>query len=68
MGHIARSVTPRAAGTFLVLAASAAVLASQSAFASGGPAIPSRHTVAYLPPRGAQVGPADNNDLTYHGG
>ena len=55
LGHIARSVTPRAAGVFLVLAAFAAVLASQTAFASGGPTIPSRHTGGYVPARGAQV-------------
>ena len=51
-----------------MLAAFAAVLASQTAFASGGPTIPSRHTGGYVPARGAQVGPAGNNNLTYHGG
>ncbi len=65
----ARSVTPRAAGVFLLLAAFSAVLASQTALASGGPKIPARHTGGYVPARGSSASPyAGGSNLTYHGG
>jgi hypothetical protein len=61
-------VTPRAAGVLLLLAALSAVLAAQTALASG-PTIPARHTGGYVPAHGAGVNPnANPNNLTYHGG
>ncbi len=75
--HLARSVTPRAAGVLLLLAAISAVLAStalQSAHAAA-PSPPARHTGGYVPPlHGLQK--QDNcpptgcgsGKLLYHGG
>ena len=65
---LTRSVTPRAAGVLFLLAAIAAVFASQTALASG-PTIPARHTGGYVAARGTSPNSsASLNDLTYHGG
>jgi hypothetical protein len=65
---LARSVTPRATGVLFLLAAIAAVFASQTALASG-PTIPARHTAGYVPAHGvSRDGASSPNDLTYHGG
>jgi hypothetical protein len=60
----------RAFGALLLLAGIAAALAAQTAVASGGPAIPARHTGGYVPTSGAPVGSPNTSsqDLEYHGG
>ncbi len=69
---LTRSVTPRAAGVLLLLAALAAVGASsklQSAHAAPNPSPQLRTTGGFVPPRG-QAGPAvqGSGDLINHGG
>jgi len=59
----------RAAGVLLLIAGIAAGLVAQTALASGGPTVPTRHTGGYVPAHGSVVSPyVSPNDLEYHGG
>jgi IPT/TIG domain-containing protein len=62
--HLARSVTPRAAGVVFLLAAVVAIVAA-TATAAPGPSIPA-HIGGVVPLIGHQV--QGSGDLTYHGG
>ncbi len=63
---LARSVTPRAAGVFLLLAVVAAGIAATTAGAAPGPPSPPKHVAGVVPLVGRQV--QGSGDLTYHGG
>ncbi len=71
MRHIARSVTPRAAGVVFLLAATAAIVVTTTAFAAnGGPRLSNR-IGGLVPPYslGKSVcNPCGQGKLTYHGG